>query len=233
MKKLLFVLLTALFLTQPAWAADDLKIKDNNDKINYSIGYQIGGDFVSQGITLKPEMLVAGIKAAVEKTDPLITQAEMNKTLIALKEKIVADQRRQASQAAQKFMDDFAKDKNVVELPGGVKYRVVRAGTGPQPTETDSVEVQYRARRTDGTEIANTYNENQIRTYQIGRMTPGLRNVLLQMKQGAVWEVLLPSPIPDPETDSFKEGLMIYDIELVSIKAPAAKADAEKPAKKE
>jgi FKBP-type peptidyl-prolyl cis-trans isomerase FklB len=85
MKKLLFMLLATLFLSNSVWAADELKLKDENDKVNYSIGYQIGGDFVKQSIELKPEAIVKGMQDAIKANKPLLTQEEMNKTLIDLK----------------------------------------------------------------------------------------------------------------------------------------------------
>lgn len=233
MNKLLITLTALLFVAQPAWAADDLKIKDDNDKVNYSIGYQIGGDFVSQGIDLKPEMIVAGIRAAVEKANPLITQEEMNKTLIALKDKIIADQRKQASQAGQDFLVAYRTREGVAELPSGALYRVIKAGDGPQPTQVDSVEIQYIAQTIDGTEISNTYKDDKLKTYQIGRMMPGLRDVLLKMKEHAIWEVVVPMPVPGNGGGAVEQGLVVYKIELVSIKTPEDKAAGETPGKKE
>ena len=37
-------------------------------RINYSIGYQIGGDFKRQGWQLQPEILIQGIRDAVHGT---------------------------------------------------------------------------------------------------------------------------------------------------------------------
>ncbi len=230
MEKMIFAVLAILFLASPAWAVDDPQIKDDSDKLNYSIGYQIGGDFVNQGIELRPDMIVEGIRTAVEKTKPLITEQEMSKVLIDLKEKVVAEQRQQANLAGQDFLAEFNKQEGVVELPNGARYRVIKAGDGPQPAMEDSVEIQYIARTIDGTEISNTYKEDELKTYQIGRMLPGLRDVLMKMQQHAVWEVVVPMPVPGNNGEPGGHRLVIYEIELLTVKTPKEKAAGEKPA---
>ena len=55
--KRFIALLAGAGLCAGAWAAEDrpLELKSETDRINYSLGYQIGGDFKSQGIGLSPE----------------------------------------------------------------------------------------------------------------------------------------------------------------------------------
>ncbi|MEJ2471208.1 MAG: FKBP-type peptidyl-prolyl cis-trans isomerase N-terminal domain-containing protein [Desulfuromonadales bacterium] len=218
--KAFFVVIIALLLSTPlVLAADKVELKDLNDKINYSIGYQIGGDFVKQNIALKPEAIIAGIRAAVESQDPLLTEPEMTKILMDLKDRIVAEQRRQASEAGQAFLDEYRKQDGVVEMPMGVMYRVLEVGTGPVPGEKDSVVVHYKTRTIDGVEVGNTYTDNQPKTYRVGRMMPGLRDVLLRMMEGAKWEVVVPlGQMNNPNPDLPGQGILVYEIELVSVK---------------
>ena len=225
MKKLLFMLLATLFLSNFVWAADELKLKDENDKVNYSIGYQIGGDFVKQNIDLKTEIIVKGIQDAIKANKPLLTQEEMNKTLIDLKERIIAEQRQKESEAGLAFLADYRKKDGVVELPVGVLYREVTAGEGTPPTVQDTVTIHYITRTIDGQEVSSTYTDNQPKTYQIGRMMPGLRDVLLKMNKGSKWEVVVPlGQMSSTGKEYLGQGVLVYEIELVSIApAPAEK----------
>ena len=54
MKYMISVVLTAVLLVGFGYAGDAPEIKSQKEKINYSIGYQIGGDFKRQGVDLDP-----------------------------------------------------------------------------------------------------------------------------------------------------------------------------------
>jgi len=229
MKKLLFMLLATLFLSNSVWAADELKLKDENDKVNYSIGYQIGGDFVKQNIDLKTEVIVKGIQDAIKANKPLLTQEEMNKTLIDLKERIIAEQRQKESEAGLAFLEEYRKKDGVVELPVGVLYRVVEAGKGPLPSVNDNATIHFVTKTVEGQEVSNTYTEGQPKTYQIGRMMPGLRDVLLKMNEGAKWEVVVPlGQLNNTGKEYLGQGVLVYDIELVSVTPTTTPNPAEK-----
>ena len=87
-------------LTLPAdrvSAQDALKLDDETARINYSLGYQIGGDFKRQGVELNPEAVVKGMQDALSGSEPLMPQQDMNATLVELKRKVVAEQRAKQS----------------------------------------------------------------------------------------------------------------------------------------
>jgi FKBP-type peptidyl-prolyl cis-trans isomerase FklB len=46
-------------------AAEPLDLEDETTRINYSVGYQIGGDFKRQGVALDAEAVVRGIEDAL------------------------------------------------------------------------------------------------------------------------------------------------------------------------
>ena len=50
-------------------------------KINYSVGYQIGGDFRQQEIEIRPEVVLRGIQDALSDSDSLMTPQAMRKTM--------------------------------------------------------------------------------------------------------------------------------------------------------
>ncbi len=213
----LLLLLPAIGIT-----AEIDKLSSNNDKINYSIGYQIGGDFVRQGIALNPDAVVRGIRDAMEATEPLISAEEMNNTLINLKKKIVADQRKQLVDAIQPFLQENRAKEGVVELPSGVQYRVLQAGDGPRPTMTDTVAIHYRTLDVNDKELASTYSAAQPKSYVVGKLSPGLRDVLPLMQQGAKWQVVIPPGHAGDRRSEYLDqlGVLIYEVELVAIEQP-------------
>ena len=53
-------------LSTPLSAAEALDFDNETTRINYSLGYQIGGDFKRQGVEMDAEAVVQGILDALE-----------------------------------------------------------------------------------------------------------------------------------------------------------------------
>ena len=65
-------------LSAPLSAAEPLKLEEETPRINYSLGYQIGGDFKRQGVEMDAEAVVQGIRDALSGAEPKMTPAEMS-----------------------------------------------------------------------------------------------------------------------------------------------------------
>lgn len=195
-------------------------LKDEQSRINYSIGYQIGNDFKKQGWTLDSRLLVQGIQDALKNSAPLMSSEQMNMTLVKLKKKLTDEQPAGSKQKDDDFLKANALKKGVVVLPSGVQYNVIRAGTGKQPALKDSVIIKFHVSRVTGKEIASAYPDSAPRTYPMKKALPGLQEVLQLMKEGSVWRVILP---PSQQSGSKGEalekvGVLVYSLELVSVK---------------
>ena len=63
---------------------------------------------------------------------------------------------------------------------------------GRKPTLKDNVTIHYRVGRVDGKEIATGYADSKPRTYPMEKALPGLQEVLQLMKEGSVWQIIVP-----------------------------------------
>lgn len=220
------ILLGLILLTGSCWAGDKVVLKNEADKTNYSVGYQIGGDFLAQGVELNSEALLQGIRDALGKNEPLLPRQQMNSTLVNLKQKIVAGQKAlqkqhaaESRQAGADFLKNNAGQKGVTVLPSGVQYLVLTAGTGKKPTLKDDVDVHYRLTRVDGTEIGSTYTGSKPRTITLSKAVPGLQEVLPLMAEGSRWKIVLPAGTTAGAGELLENrGTMIYEMELLSVK---------------
>ena len=216
MKIYLLLALGLLAFSGHAFAADKVDLKDETAQISYSLGYQIGGDFRKQQVDINAEAIIQGIQDALATSEPQLSTHEMKALLIALKQKVVAEQQRESSAFIKNFLAENLKKPGVKELPGGVQYRIVQPGSGATPKLEDTVDIHYRASRADGTLISTTYNDaNTPRSYQVKKTLPALQQALLQMQPGSKWEVIIP---PSNRSELSEKGnLLIYELELVSI----------------
>jgi len=222
------VVLVFVFLSGVCLAGDKPEIKDTKGKINYSIGYQIGGDFKRRGIDLDPDLIVKGIQDALSESKPLMTPQEMRKTLVDLKKKIVADQRKQQKEQGQKnlaegkaFLAKNAKQKGVVTLPSGLQYKVIRKGNGTSPKKTDSVTVNYRGTLIDGTEFDSSYKRGKPATFRVDGVIAGWTEALQRMKPGAKWQLFIPANLAYGERGAGPRigpnSALIFEVELTKV----------------
>ncbi|MHB8709474.1 MAG: FKBP-type peptidyl-prolyl cis-trans isomerase N-terminal domain-containing protein [Desulfuromonadales bacterium] len=223
--------LMALLLTATSGsAAEPLLLKDETDKINYSVGYQIGGDFKKQGVTLNREALLKGIEDAIGgKSPPLMSPLEMQTTLVELKKRILAEQDRQKAAQVEKyrgegreFLAANAKKEGVVTLSSGLQYKVLTAGSGRSPAATDTVVVSYRGTLIDGSEFDSSFRDGKPGTFPLNSVIPGWKEALPLMKEGAKWQLFVPADLAFGERGPLADRAVIYELELISVQSGEA-----------
>lgn len=228
MKVPVAVVLGMAFFSGICAAAEKPEVKGQKDKISYSVGYQVGGDFKKQGVELNPEMLVKGAQDALSGAKPLVSPQEMNKTLVDLKRKIVAEDKAKQAKIAEKnlnegkaFQERNAKAEGVVTLPSGLQYKVLKEGTGTSPKANDNVTVHYRGTLIDGTEFDSSYKRNKPATLKVNRVLPGWQQALLLMKAGSKWQLVVPANLAYGARGAGPRigpnSTLVFDFELISV----------------
>lgn len=104
-------------------------------------------------------------------------------------------ERQYTRQDAKKFFEDNATNADVTSLPSGVQYRVIRFGSGRSPTLSDRIVVSYVAIRPDGAVTSETYSDGVPMTISMQQALPGWQEVLLEMREGAEFELYVPSNV--------------------------------------
>ena len=114
-------------LSAPLSADEALNLDNETARINYSLGYQIGGDFKRQDVDMDAEAVVQGISDALTGARPKMSQAEMTSTLMELKRKVVAEQQKRGVEnelkylaEGKKFMKENAKKEGVNTTASGL-----------------------------------------------------------------------------------------------------------------
>jgi FKBP-type peptidyl-prolyl cis-trans isomerase FklB len=229
-------------LSTPLAAAEALDLENETVRINYSLGYQIGGDFKRQGVEMDAEAVVQGIRDALTEAEPQLEPSEMNKTLVELKRKVVAEQNKRrketeyARQAAgKKFLEENAKKEGVMTTDSGLQYRVIKEGTGKSPGPGDQVTVHYKGTLIDGKEFDNSYNKGKPATFRLDGVIKGWAEGLQLMKEGGKSQLFVPTELGYGNRGPLGNYTLIFDVELISVGEPpaAAAAPAAAPAEDE
>jgi FKBP-type peptidyl-prolyl cis-trans isomerase FkpA len=103
-------------------------------------------------------------------------------------------------------------------LPSGVTVTHLKAGTGAQPTATDTVTVNYRGTLADGTEFDSSYKRGTPASFPLGQVVPCWTQGLQKMKVGEKAKLVCPpataygergvGPIPPNSTLTFEVELL-------------------------
>jgi FKBP-type peptidyl-prolyl cis-trans isomerase FklB len=112
--------------------------------------------------------------------------------------------------------------KDVVVLPSGLQYKVLRPGFGPKPTANDTVVCNYRGTLIDNTEFDSSYKRGQPATFQVGQVIRGWTEALQLMPVGSKWQLFIPSDLAyGPQgagADIGPNATLVFEVELLSIK---------------
>jgi FKBP-type peptidyl-prolyl cis-trans isomerase len=94
-----------------------------------------------------------------------------------------------------KFLADYDKKPGVKVHSSGLRYRVIKSGTGATPMSgNDLVTVTYKGNLIDGTVFDQT-PPGQTAEFQAGGLIEGWVIALQMMKEGDEWELVLPANI--------------------------------------
>ena len=211
-------------LAGAALAGEPLDFEDETTRINYSLGYQIGGDFKRQSVEMNPEAVVQGIQDALSGGEPKIPATEIHATLMRLKQQIVAEQKKRAVEEelklveeGKKFLEENAKEEGVVTTDSGLQYKIIEEGSGKAPGPDDQVTVHYRGTLIDGTEFDSSYKRDKPTTFRLGGVIKGWSEGLQLMKEGGKAQLFIPSDLAYGDRGPLGHRTLIFDVELISV----------------
>jgi FKBP-type peptidyl-prolyl cis-trans isomerase FklB len=231
--------LLVLSLSLTAWGKEPAGgLKTDKQKFSYTAGYQIGQNLKRQNLDLDSKTFSQGVQDAIANAKPRLKPEEMQ---VAVQNQQKKDMEKQAAvakknlDAGQAFLEANKKKEGVVTLPSGLQYKVVTEGKGKQPKSTDTVVAHYRGTLINGTEFDSSYQRNEPATFPVGGVIKGWQEALPLMKEGAKWQVYIPSDLAygprGAGGDIGPNEVLIFDIELLSVKEAAADAESKKEEK--
>ena len=210
-----------LFLVSQVYGEENLVLKNQKDKVSYSIGMDMGKNLVRQSIDIDPDILAKGIKDVLSGGKVLLTDQEASETMAAFQKEMIAKLGEKNKAEGEAFLAENKKKEGVKTLPSGLQYKVIKAGTGKKPTLTDTVTAHYRGTLIDGTEFDSSYLRGQPATFPLRGVIPGWTEALQLMAMGAKWQLFIPSNLAYGERVAGRtigpNATLIFEIELISI----------------
>ena len=177
-----------------------------------------------------PDLMARGLKDARTRAKAAPhPDAQVRQVLLQLQQQMIAQRQEAAATASagnraegQTFLAANKAKPGVITLPDGLQYQILKAGTGPKPKLTDTVECNYRGTLIDGTEFDSSYARNAPETFPVNGVIKGWTEALQLMPVGSKWRLFLPADLAYGDKgagDKIGPGsVLIFDVELLSIK---------------
>jgi FKBP-type peptidyl-prolyl cis-trans isomerase FklB len=211
-------------------SAADPAAAPNADQISYVFGLTFGEQMHGVGITdqVTVDAIARGLKDGLQgkKSTPADRQQVQNFVHSVMESAIARNQA-----AAKDFLARNGREKGVTTTASGLQYKVILPGDrkAAAVAPTDAVTVQYRGKLLDGSEFDSTYTRGAPASFAVNGVIPGWQEALVLMKPGAKWQLFVPPELAygvSPKPGIPGGSLLIFDVELLSVKSSATPAAA-------
>jgi FKBP-type peptidyl-prolyl cis-trans isomerase FklB len=219
-----------LFFASLVSAEENIILKDQKDRISYSYGVDTATKLKNQPVSVDLDLFIKGVKDGLSGTKLLMTEQEMSDTLRELQKEITVKSEEQKKALAEKnkkegeaFLAENKKKEGVITLPSGLQYKVLKEGTGKTPTDKDMVLIHFSATLIDGTVVIEDTHKgfSQPLAFPLKGPIPGWTEALKLMKEGAKWQLFVPSNLAFAERGSGTligpNATLIFELELISV----------------
>ena len=231
MRTLRRTLLTLLFvaLSAPGFGAfaQDLDLDNEENRIAYSIGANIGQNLAAQGILegidlstfvmgmqdaitgdvkLEPEQMMAAIQTFMQRQADA-AQASLSENLAA----------------SEAFLAQNGQRDGVVTLESGLQYEVMNSGPdgGASPTTSDTVMAHYHGTLIDGSVFDSSVERGEPANFGVSQVIAGWTEALQLMKAGDKWRLFIPPDMAYGESSPTAEippnSALIFEVELLEV----------------
>jgi FKBP-type peptidyl-prolyl cis-trans isomerase FklB len=186
---------------KPAKAAVKPKapvMKNLLDSFSYAAGFNVATNMKAQKISkVNVAIMLKAIDDVFKNIDPVLTPEVANTCLQKQLDLFSAEQSAEEKAKGVAFLENNKKRKEVITLPDGLQYEVIKNGdaNGVHPKTVDTVEVNYIAMLVNGTEVDNSYKKGAPAAFPLMGVIKGWTEILQLMKPGDHWKVYVPTEL--------------------------------------
>lgn len=193
------------------------------DKLSYSLGLGIGRQLAQMGArNINVDDFAQSIKDILAGKEPAIGDQEAQQIVTAFFQEQEQRQAAAAKAEGEDFLAENAKKEDVVTLPSGLQYKVLREGNGKKPTASDVVECDYEGTLINGQVFDSSYRRGERASFPLNQVISGWTEGLQLMQEGAKYRFFIPYNLAYGERGAGQSippyAALIFDVELHKVK---------------
>lgn len=192
------------------------------DKLSYALGLSMGNNFKSSGISkIDVSDFAKGVKAVYENEKPEMTYDEAKQVINEFFTQMQKEITEKNAAEGKKFLDENKKRENVVTLPSGLQYEIIKEGNGEKPKATDKVKCHYHGTLTNGQVFDSSVQRGEPAVFGVNQVIPGWVEALQMMPVGSKWKLYIPSELAYGERGAgdaiAPNSALVFEVELLDI----------------
>lgn len=208
--------------------AQQPNLESPRDRVSYAIGVDMARNFRKQGIEIDVDLIARGLRDGLGGGPVLLSDKDLRRTMNEFQGDVrqrMAQNRRSAAeenkQRGTAFLEQNKSREGVVVLPSGLQYRVLKAGDGRKPVDSDIVVCNYAGRLLNGHEFDAT-EPGKPATLKLSALIGGWKEALKLMPTGSKWQLALPPQLAYGDrgagSDIGPNETLLFEVELVAVK---------------
>lgn len=233
MKKILIPVVAAIFSisasaqtkkAQPVKPVSNAPVfKNLKDSTSYSLGVNIARNLKAQNLdNIDALLLYKGLSDVLLNKKVSISDADASRCVNTYVQGMNSQKSSGAKAAGQKFLAENAKKPDIISMPGGWQYQVLKASDSKEkPLSTDKVKVHYHGTLIDGTVFDSSVDRGEPISFGLNQVIKGWTLAVTQMPVGSKWKVFLPSDLAYGDNGAGEKivggSTLIFEIELLAI----------------
>lgn len=203
------------------------QFKNEIDRMSYAMGMNMGEYLTRTPLEINLDAAREGIADFISKA-PKLSQEEYVAMMQLLQQKMQEAGRRQTEQLAaanataeKNFMAENARKAGVTVTPSGLQYEVIKAGSGPKPSASDTVRVHYVGTLLDGTKFDSSIDRGEPAEFGVNQVIAGWTEALQLMPVGSKYKLYIPAAIAYGARGAGQaippNAALIFEVELLDI----------------
>jgi FKBP-type peptidyl-prolyl cis-trans isomerase len=182
------------------------------------------------------DALIKGVAAAAGGKDTPYDLQKVGPAMDAFMQKkqsvYVGRLKQQSLGESAAFFTKLKENKNVTELPSGLRYEILKPGDGPFPKPSETVKVNYTGTLVNGTVFDSSVQRGQPAEFPLDQVIAGWTEGLQKINKGGKIKLYVPPDLA--YGDEGRPGIppgstLTFEVELLDIK-PTLVAAAAAPA---
>jgi FKBP-type peptidyl-prolyl cis-trans isomerase FkpA/FKBP-type peptidyl-prolyl cis-trans isomerase FklB len=143
-------------------------------------------------------LLLVGFVMVMTRNLRTYTEQELQAAYVEfqqqMQQKQLEDAKKTESSNAN-FLTENAHKDGVKTTASGLQYKIIKEGTGKQPTATSVVKVHYKGQLTDGKVFDSSYDRGEPVEFPLNKVIPGWTEGLQLLKEGGKATFYIPAQL--------------------------------------
>lgn len=192
------------------------------DKISYALGLSIGNNLMTSGINkINFTDFAKAIEDVMSQKQPDISYDEAQNIINEYLTKIQDERFKHNTEAGEAFLAENKKRPEVVTLPSGLQYEIIKEGNGALPKSTDQVTCHYHGSLINGTVFDSSVERGTPATFGVNQVIKGWVEALQLMPVGSKWKLYIPSDLAYGAAGAGQSiepnSTLIFEVEVLDI----------------